>query len=86
MRHKTTWDTVTYPNDPADDRIRGDEWNEPHIWVAEAEPADGDVAINTAYQWMSNGTGYGDAGDICIKINSAGVIKTATLVPFSIIS
>ena len=30
MKHTTQWDTVTYPNDPANDRIQGDEWNEAH--------------------------------------------------------
>lgn len=86
MKHATQWDTVNYPNDPADDRIQGDEWNADHIFVARAEPADVDVAENTAHPWLSNGTGYGNAGDICIKINSGGTIKTATLIPFTLIT
>lgn len=30
MKHTTLWDTVNYPNDPSDDRVQGDEWNESH--------------------------------------------------------
>jgi len=56
------------------------------LLTAQAEPADGEVANGTTYPWMSNGTGYGNAGDICVKIHSGGVIKTATLVPFSLIT
>jgi hypothetical protein len=34
-------------------------------------------------QWISDGTGSGDAGDIMIKINVAGTVKIITLVDFS---
>jgi len=84
VRHKKVLNFGT--QDPADNRVQKNGWNDDHIYVAMAEPADGDVEENTAYPWMSNGTGYGNAGDICIKINSGGTIKTATLVPFSLIS
>jgi len=30
MKHTTLWNTVAYPNDPGDDRIQGDEWNQSH--------------------------------------------------------
>ena len=83
MRHAYV---ETIAQDPTDDRIQGDEWNARHIWVAEDEPDDSEVALNTAIEWMSNGTGYGNAGDLCVKINSAGVIKKATRTPFSILS
>lgn len=36
-------------------------------------------------QWMSDGTGTGDDGDILIKITAGGSTKTATLVDFSAI-
>ena len=85
MRHKTTWDTVTYPNDPADDRIQGDEWNEDHVLPAlSADPADPDIGQSII--WMSDGTDTGDNGDIMIKVNVGGVIKTATLLDYSILS
>ena len=45
-----------------------------------ADPADGTYVI-----WMSDGTGAGDAGDIMIKITSATVTKTTTLVDYSAI-
>ena len=55
-----------------------------NIMPAIAEPAD--PALNTAVPWMSNGTGTGTNGDILIKINVGGVVKTATLVPYSLIT
>ena len=80
MRHAYVETTA---QDPTDDRIQGDEWNADHIMPAIAEPAD--PAVGTSIQWMSNGD-VGTNGDIMIKINVGGVVKTATLVPFSIIT
>jgi hypothetical protein len=42
-----------------------------------------DPAEGQSIMWMSDGTGSGDAGDIMIKITSAGITKTGTLVDFS---
>ena len=33
--------------------------------------------------WQSDGTGAGDAGDIMIKINYAGTVKTGTIIDYS---
>ena len=78
MRHQ---DVVVIAQDPTDSRVQGDEWNKDHIFIARAEPADGDVPENTAYPWMSSVD-----GSIMVKINFGGVIKTATLIPFPIIT
>jgi hypothetical protein len=43
-----------------------------------SNPAAGDSVM-----WVSDGTGSGDAGDVMLKINVAGVTKTITLVDFS---
>ena len=43
------------------------------------DPPEGDAVM-----WCSNGTGYGDVGDICIKITEAST-KSDTLVDFSAI-
>lgn len=83
IKHKTQWDLADYPGDPDDERLQGNAWNEDHIFVARAEPADEEVTEGTAFPWMSNGNGFGTNGDICIKINVAGVIKYAKLVTFS---
>ena len=42
------------------------------------DPADGD-----AIQWVSDGTQSGDAGDVMMKINVGGTVKTVTLVDYS---
>ena len=78
MRHAYIETTA---QDPTDDRIQGDEWNADHVMPAIAEPDD--PALNTAIQWMSDGTGLGDEGDIMVKINFGGVVKYAILVDFS---
>ena len=54
------------------------------VITLEAEPAD--PALNKAIEWYSNGTGYGNAGDKCTKINSGGVVKSATIVPYSVLT
>ena len=46
-----------------------------------ADPAD--PAEGSTVQWMSDGTGSGDDGDIMVKITAGGVTKTATLLDFS---
>jgi len=42
------------------------------------DPAEGYCVI-----WMSDGTGTGDDGDIMVKIQAGGVVKTTTLIDFS---
>ena len=78
MRHAYVETTA---QDPTDDRIQGDEWNADHIFIARAEPADGEVAEGTAFPWMSSVD-----GSIMVKIKFGGVVKTATLIPFPILS
>jgi hypothetical protein len=46
-----------------------------------ADPAD--PAAGRFVQWVSDGTGSGDAGDVMIKINVGGTVKTSTLIDFS---
>lgn len=46
-----------------------------------ADPPD-PVAANSV-QWVSDGTGSGDAGDVMMKINVGGSVKTVTLIDFS---
>lgn len=48
-----------------------------------ADPPDPDPG--NSVQWISDGTGSGDAGDIMVKINVGGTIKTTTLVDYSAI-
>jgi len=43
-----------------------------------ADPADGETV-----QWVSDGTGSGDAGDVMMKINVGGTTKVTTLVDYS---
>lgn len=43
-----------------------------------ADPADGRTVI-----WHSNGTGFGDDGDLCIKVNVGGTVKSAVLFDYS---
>ena len=74
----------TVANTPSQ-KVSSDRWNERHIWVAEAEPDDSEVGEDKAIEWMSNGTGYGNAGDLCVKINVGGTIKKATRTPFTLI-
>lgn len=45
-----------------------------------ADPSDGN-----SVQWVSDGTGTGDPGDVIIKINVGGVVKTITIVDYSLI-
>ncbi len=45
-----------------------------------ADPADGNSVT-----WISDGTDTGDPGDVMIKVNVSGVIKTVTLVDFSVV-
>ena len=78
MRHAYV---ETIAQDPTDDRIQGDEWNADHIFIARAEPADAEVAEGTAFPWMSSVD-----GSIMVKIKFGGVVKTATLIPFPILS
>jgi len=45
-----------------------------------AEPSD--PADEHSVMWCSNGTGTGDVGDIMLKIQHGGVVKSTTLVDF----
>ena len=42
-----------------------------------------DPSSGNSVQWVSDGTGSGDAGDVMMKINVGGTVKTITLVDFS---
>jgi len=46
-----------------------------------SDPSDGN-----SVQWVSDGTGSGDAGDVMMKINVGGTTKTVTLVDYSTLS
>ena len=58
-------------------------------WIADstftiaqiAEP--GDPPDEHSVMWCSNGTGEGDVGDIMLKIQHGGVVKSKTLVDFA---
>ncbi len=43
-----------------------------------ADPAEGKTVL-----WQSDGTGFGDDGDLIVKITAGGVTKTVTLIDFS---
>ena len=46
-----------------------------------SDPPDPDDGYSR--QWVSDGTGSGDAGDVMIKINIGGTVKTITLIDYS---
>ena len=48
-----------------------------------SDPADPDAG--NSVQWVSDGTGSGDAGDVMMKINVGGTVKTVTIVDYSVI-
>ena len=43
----------------------------------------GDPGAGKAVIWMSNGTGFGDLGDVCMTINDGTTTKSVILVDFS---
>jgi len=45
-----------------------------------------DPGAGNSVQWVSDGTGSGDAGDVMMKINVGGTTKTVTLVDYSTLS
>jgi hypothetical protein len=47
-----------------------------------SDPADPDAG--NSVQWVSDGTGSGDAGDVMMKINVAGTTKVITLIDYSV--
>ena len=51
------------------------------ILTQAAEP--GDPADNNAVFWISNGTGYGDVGDLCCKITEGGGTADFTISDYS---
>jgi len=46
-----------------------------------SEPSDPDSGAFVL--WQSNGTGFGDAGDVVIKCASGATVKTITIIDFS---
>ena len=46
-----------------------------------SDPSDPDAG--NSVQWVSDGTGTGDAGDVIMKINVGGTTKTVTLIDYS---
>ncbi|KXB08546.1 hypothetical protein AKJ56_00945 [candidate division MSBL1 archaeon SCGC-AAA382N08] len=46
-----------------------------------ADPSDPDAGHSV--QWVSDGTGSGDAGDVMMKINVGGNVKIATIIDYS---
>lgn len=81
IRHQYEFDTNKYPDKRNEDRVQGSHWNADHNLPKITEPADPDE--DTSVIWMSDGTGSGDSGDIMVKINVGGDIRTGTLVDFS---
>lgn len=73
----------------ADKRITGENLrksvlggaNEGFSQAAVAEPSN--PPVGESVQWLSNGTGAGDAGDVMVKINVGGTVKTVTLIDYS---
>ena len=47
-----------------------------------SDPADPDAG--NSVQWVSDGTGSGDAGDVMMKINVGGTTKVITLIDYSV--
>jgi hypothetical protein len=47
-----------------------------------SDPADPDAG--NSVQWVSDGTGTGDAGDVMMKINVGGTTKVITLIDYSV--
>ena len=47
-----------------------------------SDPADPDAG--NSVQWVSDGTGSGDAGDVLLKVNVAGTTKIITLIDWSV--
>jgi len=47
-----------------------------------SDPADPDAG--NSVQWVSDGTGTGDAGDVLLKVNVGGTTKVITLIDYSI--
>lgn len=43
-----------------------------------SDPADGQAVI-----WLTDGTGFGDDGDVCVKVNVGGTVKSAVLFDYS---
>ena len=47
-----------------------------------SDPADPDAG--NSVQWVSDGTGTGDAGDVLLKVNVGGTTKVITLIDYSV--
>jgi hypothetical protein len=65
----------------ADDVVLPGSLTIPELSADPADPAEGATVI-----WQSDGTGFGDDGDIILKITAGAVTKTHTLVDFSVIA
>lgn len=63
--------------------VRGGESGGAGLNLQELSADPADPPEGTYTQWMSDGTGSGDDGDIMVKITAGGVTKTATLIDFS---
>jgi hypothetical protein len=62
--------------------LKGNVQTEEHTQTSlSGDPTDPDAG--NSVQWVSDGTGSGDAGDVMMKINVAGVVKTTTLIDYS---
>lgn len=56
------------------------------VMTLRASPEPSNPATSRGVLWISNGTGYGDDGDLVAKItDSLGVTKSTTIVDFSVI-
>lgn len=55
----------------------------PTLYLAELSADPSDPAEGKSVLWQSDGTGFGDDGDIIMKITAGGVTKTVTIVDFS---
>ena len=61
--------------------VTGDVFRDVSELTQAAEP--GDPADDEAVFWISNGTGYGDAGDFCCKITEGGGTTDFTISDYS---
>jgi len=53
------------------------------VWTFTQAAEPGDPADNSAIFWISNGTGFGDAGDFCCKITEGGGTTDFTISDYS---
>lgn len=84
---KYLWDSNNVPEEninTLDDIVNNDHvFNSVKQGSLSSDPAD--PSVGETVQWVSDGTGSGDAGDVMIKINVGGTVKTTTLIDYSAI-